>query len=197
MGHSEEDAKREWHDQLLAKFEAAFPFSSKSELEIAERISTFLLRTSLPATEAQIMATVIGKKTTKVSVLRRLLNSKVVYRTPQGNRGNPFLYHTDPLLVSGKASAARHSLATTKNRSPSVANAEAVAPEDTEAQSPLPSLLNKIDAEVRVIYKRLKLPDGEILEVTKEEFDRIVGFYRNLHTQALANPNLLSTEKKN
>lgn len=192
MSHSTEMKKTSWDKELQAKFVSGFGSPSSAQVAVAERLFNFLGSQPISVSETVIMSSVTGKKTTKVNILRSLVELNIVFRSQSGGKGNPFQYHT---CKDGVDAGNNLSLPISQDETATAQLFPSKSP-DENSDPPSVAAPQSQANECRPIYKRLKLPDGAIIEVTKEEFDRIVDFYRNLHAQALAHPNLLSTEKK-
>jgi hypothetical protein len=180
-------------EELERKLTSFFGYQlSNSELQIAERIYRFISKQEWATTEPEIMFAIAGKRSSKISVLRKLVEASVLFRSAEGRKGRPFQYFSAPEQIRQTASEAKSNPESTAaiNEALNQAGGSAITAEtQSEAYMSLQGTAQK------EIYKRLRIPSGDILEVTREEFDQIVAFYRELNKQADSCAKLPSTDK--
>ncbi len=129
-----------------------------------------------PCSEKQIFKNVPGRKQYKVTALRILLRDGKIFRIGSGKRGDPFLYFAHPVELE----QVNH-LACLNEQ-----NSGSQTPPETKTTA-TPSSTPSDELVAPGIFKEYKMPNGETLRLTKDEFDRVVDLFRLLHQQSQNN----------
>lgn len=126
---------------------------SRQEL-IAQKIVEFLSHQNEPQPESAILSAISGRRKDKIEVIRVLRAQSLIAFTGSGRKGDPFLYFLVLPTQSGREVAV--------DEKPQVA----LEPEQ--------------DHETAPPFKTYKLPNGNVLSLSREEFDEVVELFRFL-----------------
>ena len=118
-------------------------------------------------TETELLCAVKGRRQSKIKALRGLFESNRLIRTGEGKRGNPYQYEYNPQDINLKAQRLVKIETANSSRPASIDDAAATVDQST----------------AELFYKQYKLPNGELLQLTKEAFARVVETIRLLQQQ--------------
>lgn len=127
------------------------------ESKVEDALWNFVASQKRPLTEAEILKGVAGRKLTKVVALRRLAQD-LLRRSGTGKKGDPFLYSVVVPISNPVASY------------PVSQNGPTL-----QSDEPL--------ASTGAHYKSYTLPNGKLLNLSKEEFDHVVEVFKLLIRQ--------------
>lgn len=152
--------------------------SSGSSPPVQDRILLFLASSPSGSTEAQLLEAVEGRRQTVIKFLRQLVEEGKVSKQGRGGKSDPFRYRLPECQHDHDTQSSDSSLEPSNSDSSAMTDSSRAAPEkDAE---PVPIATPKSSPQ-NGIYKVYKLPNGELLEVTREQFDRVVNAIRILH----------------
>ncbi|GIL17257.1 MAG: hypothetical protein BroJett040_10080 [Oligoflexia bacterium] len=137
------------------------PETSRQD-QIAQKIVEFLSQNNKPQSESAILSAVSGRRKDKIDVIRMLRAQGSIAFRGSGKKGDPFLYSVPSSLVEPSQNSAAFRSGNT------------------------PQVITKPtgDSETPPIFKTYKLPNGDVLSLSRGEFDEIVDLFRLLLRQS-------------
>lgn len=133
------------------------PETSRQD-QIAQKIVEFLSQSNKPQPESAILSAVSGRRKDKIDVIRMLRAQGSIAFRGSGKKGDPFLYSTPSSLVK-------------LSQDSTIVHAESALQGTTKP---------KENSDVTPIFKTYKLPNGNVLSLSREEFDEVVELFRFL-----------------
>ena len=134
---------------------------------IARLVLEFLIAQDTPIAEKRLLNSVLGRKQSKVVTIRLLLAGGKVIRTGSGRKADPYLYSVVTLPDF--------------NSPPDAQKADSSS---TDEHCPATALANQPSWAGEGFFKEYVLPTGEVLRLTKDEFDRVLEVVRLLNRQS-------------